>query len=176
MERDDPAGSHGVGELRYSLSRVGLIHEHAAADDGVERAAFWKGNVESAFEESDIGDARLTSLLSPKVEHASIAIDSKHMSVVSNATCDHERYRPRPAADIEHVQASPDACIIEHSFSHVIDGIQHLHAIHSTNTSGLCILPSRPLASIAGRRNPAPQLTSSRKSVIASGLGFRPRN
>ena len=73
-------GADRIHELRYCARRVRLIHEHAAADHRVERAALGKSGVETAFDEGEIGSANVARPRAGKFQHRRTSIDPEHMT------------------------------------------------------------------------------------------------
>jgi hypothetical protein len=125
VKSNDATRSDRVGKLCHSSGGIRLIHEHTAADHRIERATLRKGGIESTFNKADVRNAGLPRLFSGKLEHPRIAINRKHAPLASNPPRDHERHGARPAADIEHAHALPDACIVEHPLRHLIDRVRH---------------------------------------------------
>jgi hypothetical protein len=125
VKGDQAARSYSAGELRYGLRCVGLIHQDSKPNGGVKRAVFWKNNIEPAFDERNIEHTSIASPHTGGFKHLRIAIHSKDVAIISNASREHERHGARSTADFDHAHAGADRRVIDHPLGHFIDSVGH---------------------------------------------------
>ena len=69
---------------RHGSCCISLIHEDAATDHCVERAALGESDIEATLDEGDVGNASLVRFFPSQIEHLRASINRKHVPLFPN--------------------------------------------------------------------------------------------
>lgn len=105
---DKAARAQYRGLLPQHLGRVRNIHQDQPPDDRIERAAR-RRVVDVALNEPQLRQAALFCPPTSSGERLRRPVDTDHVAIGSHQVSGHEGHVPRPAAQIQHPHARPDA-------------------------------------------------------------------
>ncbi len=108
FEGDNPARAHMPHRRAEGGSRVGIVHEHAAPDCGIEVVVQYD-RADRARDERDVRQTGRLRAIAGGLEDLRILLDADHRAPRANEVRDEERDIARTAADIEHLHPGTDA-------------------------------------------------------------------